>query len=338
MRNVSNTNRLKLCLSLAFIAMVILLITSCDREEQKISTKRKSITFILSSDSPGKNYFALAAEHFRKHDTGKTDIVTSECRSIACVIAYLNDHKATEPWKQINLVAHGNSKTGLNLYLSDGGHKATPKRMVQEVALSTLPKLEGGVVDATTRIDVLACGIGTNPMIALSMKAIFRPLSGSSPMVNCAKAYIIFRPDTNGIVQKLKASYWPYYYKRGYRPSISEIDQQMKALYPRDTQLWTEMIESPTDSSLTKDYHIPVSYIKFYDDKNDRPDVGSHTAKAEWAQSQPQIIDKLAELEMSYDDFTWQIDKRIIKDTNGKKRYAIKAIGMTTALCFLKVE
>lgn len=318
--------------------MGLVLLGACQPKENHMQTDRQSITFILSTDSPGKNYFTLATEHFTKHQSEKTDIVTSECRSIACVIKYLNNAVNDHPWSTINLIAHGNAKTGLNLYLSDGGHKATPKRMVQEVALASLPQLKANVVDSKSKINLYACGIGTNPMNALSMKAIFRPMTGPWPEVECAEEYIIFRPDENGIVQKLKASYWPYYYKRGYRPSISEIEQQMKSLYPKDDQLWAEILQHPSDSLLTKDYHIPISFTKYYQKKDERPDFNSQEEKEKWAKSQPHIINKLEELNMSYNDFHWRIDKRIIKDAEGNNRYAVKAIGMTTALCFLRVE
>lgn len=337
MRLPVSMTTIRILLSIALFLAVVFLYTSCDRSVENANADR-SITFILSSDATGKQYFSLASEYFSTHESGKTVIVTSECRSIACVIDYLNLHADHKPWQKINLVAHGNSKTGLNLYLSDGGHKATPKRMVQEVVLSTLPRLQAGVVDSSTRISVLACGIGTNPMIALSMKSFFKPVSGPSPEVECTDKYIIFRPDTNGKVQLLKASYWPYYYRRGYRPSISEIDQQMNERYPKDPHIWSQMLGTPSDSSLTQDYHIPISYTKYYTHKDDRPSLQTDQEKIQWAKSQPQIMEKLAELNMGLDDFTWQIDKRIITAANGSKRFAVKAVGMTTVLCFLEVE
>jgi hypothetical protein len=322
-----------------FFLFIILVSFSCNKKEHFESEKtEKTITFILSADSPGKQYFQLAEEHFRVHPLEATDIVTSECRSIECVINYLNDQSSGIHWAQINLVAHGNSKTGLNLYLSDSGHKATPKRMVQEVALSNLPRLQSTFVDSSTAINILACGIGTNPMVSLSMKSIFRIDNGSFPNVDCSDKYVIFRSDVNGIVQKVEADYWPYYFKRGYRPSISEIEHEMQAQYPKDSILWEQILERPTDDALTMEFHIPISYTQIYKNKNDRPSFSSQKCKDDWAKSKLTIQKKLKEIDMDFDDFHWQIDKRIIKSGKGESQYAVKAIGMSTSMCFLKVD
>jgi len=323
----------------AFAILILgLLWTSCEKEVAEANVKReKTVTFILSADIPGKQYFQLAEEYFRKHPEGATDIVTSECRSIACVIDYLNEYGGEDHWAKVNLVAHGNSKTGLNLYLSDGGHKATPKRMVQEVALNNLPSLSSRSVDSSTIIDVMACGIGTNPMIALSMKSVFKTDGLSWPTVNCSDKFVVFRTDTNGVVQKVEAQYWPYYYKRGYRPSVSEIDDVMNERYPKDSVLWDGLLSNPTDDDMTMEYHIPISYTQLYEKKSDRPTFTNQQSKEQWAKSQRSIAEKLVEINMDFEQFHWRVDKRIIKDADGKYQYAVKAIGMTTSICFLKV-
>jgi len=334
LKMITKIRRLNILLVGSFI---MLLSSSCAEKESLLSAKdQKTITFILSSDSPGKQYFQLAEEHYRVHPREATDVVTAECRSIECVINYLNDSKGVH-WTEINLIAHGNSKTGLNLYLSDGGHKATPKRMVQEIALNNLPLLKSTCVDTSTSINVLACGIGTNPMIALSMKSIFRTDNGTLPNVKCSDKYVIFRSDANGIVQRLEASYWPYYFKRGYRPSASQIEQEMKAKYPKDKILWGRMLGSPTDSALTMEFHIPISFTKIYENKRERPKFSSQKSKEDWARSQSEIQSKLNEIDMNFDDFRWTVDKRIISSSNGDKEYAVKAIGMSTSMCFLMI-
>lgn len=316
--------------------LMICLLSACGRDELPANDDRRSITFILSSDSPGKNYFALATEHFSDHPTESTTVVTAECRSIGCVIDYLNNRADGKKWSRVNLVAHGNAKTGLNLYLSDGGHKATPKRMVQEAALGSLPRMSGSTVDSATHIQVYACGIGTNPLIALSMKRIFRSENGPDPDVDSAADYIVFRSDVNGVVQRLEAEYWPYYYKRGYRPSTSQIERDMQRQYPKDEQLWSEILNNPTDDGWTLDYNIPVSYTRIYHDKDARPRFDSDESKLDWVRSQVEISDKLQELDMQHDEFHWRVDRRIIKDIDGKNQYAVKAIGMATAICFLR--
>ncbi len=327
---------MKKILMFIFFLLVIWAYTRCssDLEVERPGEDRKSITFIMSHDKPGKSYYSLATEYFANHKTAKTNIVTTECRTISCVVESLNDLKGGK-WSEVNLVAHGNSKTGLNLYLDDEGHKATPKRMVQEVLLKNVPRLSSTVVDSNTNINVFSCGIGTNPLISLSMDQIFSA-DVSSPNVNCSDKYIVFRPDSNGTVQLIEANYWPYYYKRGYRPSVSEIDAEMKRLYPNVQEDWAEKLEDThADQMQRMDYHIPVSFTRVYADRHQRPKFDSYESKMEWVKEQEQITLQLEELEMGYDDFHWSVDRRIIKDENGGKTYAVKAIGMSTVLCFL---
>ncbi|NNF21379.1 MAG: hypothetical protein HKN67_05525, partial [Saprospiraceae bacterium] len=92
--------------------------------------QRKSITFIMGEDKTETSYYTNAREHFVLNKYEKTDFVVNSCRTLACVIEYLNhsEERGMYPWSVINIVAHGNPKTGLNLKLFDEGPKATPKR------------------------------------------------------------------------------------------------------------------------------------------------------------------------------------------------------------------
>lgn len=319
-----------------FILLVIWLYTRCASKIETLEGKddRKSITFIMSNDKPGKSYYSLATEYFSKHITAKTDLITAECRTVSCVIERLNRLEKGK-WSEVNLVAHGNSKTGLNIYLKAEGQKATPKHLVQEVLLKNLPELSYSVVDTHTNINVFSCGVGTNPLITHSIERIFHT-DTFSPNVNCAEKYIVFRPDSNGIVQMIEANYWPYYYRRGYRPSASEITAEMKQIYPSVKKNWAKKLEgTQVDQLQSMDYHIPVSFTKIYEDKHQRPNFDSEMSKMKWVRGQLQIKSQLADLEMGYDDFHWSVDKRIITDEKGIKKYAVKAIGMSTVLCFL---
>jgi len=329
---------MKRILMFLFFLLIIWAYTRCSSDQEQLTPgdERKSITFIMSYDKPGKSYYSLATEYFANHKRAKTNLVTTECRTISCVIESLNDLENGK-WSEVNLVAHGNSKTGLNLYLEDEGHKATPKRMVQEALLKNVPKLSGEVADSNTNINIYSCGIGTNPLISLSMDRIFST-GVDSPNVNCSDKYIVFRPDSNGVVQLIEANYWPYYYKRGYRPSVSEIDAEMKRLYPNLEEDWAGKLEDTRADQLQRmDYHIPVSFTRVYADKHQRPKFGTYESKMKWVKEQSQIASQLKELELDYDDFHWNVDRRIIKDDNGDSMYAVKAVGMSTVLCFLEV-
>ncbi|NNE26649.1 MAG: hypothetical protein HKN09_07380 [Saprospiraceae bacterium] len=302
---------------------------------------RKSITFIMGDDKTSVPYFALAEDHFLSHSESQTDLIVKTCRTLEDVIQYLNnsESRGSSPWSIINIVAHGNPQTGLNLYLKDGGHKATPKRMLQSVLLSTNTRLKEGRVDSISNINVWSCGIGKNLMINLSLKEIFKPIGGPAPTVYCSPHFVIFYPDNNNQVQRLKASYWPYYFKRGYRPSISEMSYALSRKFS-DTIDWAQALESESieEGIFHQKYHIPVSHIWLYENKDDRPNWSNQKEKEAWIKAQQIIMDKVGETEIDFDKFNWQLNRIIHTNEKGDKVFAVKAIGMATVLNVLSVE
>lgn len=309
---------------------IIFFIEKGMRKEKDVKSS-KTITFVMGQDKVGKDYFSLAKEHFTFHPTDQTDVVTEQATTIKGVIEYINT--SNKYWSEINIVAHGNAKTGLNLYLDHEGHKATPKRMVQEVLLASLPRFNTGSVDSNTTINIISCGIGSNPMISLSMKQILSTQDGQYPNVNCSEKFVVFKPGENGIVEKYSVKTWSYFFKRGYRPSDSEIEASMVAQYPNVKQNWRSSLNSSKQK--TTDYHLPISYTKYYLNKNDRPNFKNEVDKKEWVLSQPEVADQLDALDLGYDDFHWQTRKIYEKNSDNDVKYAVKTVGMTTVLCFL---
>lgn len=304
------------------------------------SQLKTSVTFIMGKDKKGSDYYTLAEEYFLYHPKERSDVVIKSCYTISDVINFLNDSRLRNnaPWSVINLVAHGNPNTGINLYLDSEGEKATPKRMLQAVLINSLPKLNSNVVDSTTKVNVWSCGIGKNPLINLSIRKLFQPKDGDSVSVYCSPHFVIFRPDADSAaIQRLSLSYWPYYYKRGYRPSESEIVHAMKRNYPSDSINWSEAIEvTETNDLFSQEYHIPISYTKIYEAKSDRPDLYSLEQKLSWINSQQSILSQIEESGIPIDKFHWQVNKIIYTDKNGDKVPAVKAIGMATVVNVLK--
>lgn len=310
-----------------------------DRFEE-VEKEGVSVTFIMGKDKPGSDYYALAEEHFLYNENEHSDIVINSCRTIEDVIHFLNKSKLRKesPWSIVNIVAHGNPNTGINLYLSSEGEKATPKRMLQAVLVDSLPKLTSEVVDSTTKVNVWSCGIGKNPLITMSMQKFFQPQNGDSVSVYCSPHFVIFKPDLyNAKIQRLNLSYWPYYYKRGYRPSESEIVQAMHNSFPSDSIDWKHALNENNNNDLfSQEYHIPVSYIKIYDSKKDRPDLSTVNQQLSWIKSQDNVMSQIEESGIPMDKFNWQVRKIIHTNIDGKKVPAVKAIGMATVVNVLK--
>ena len=304
-----------------------------------------SVTFIMGSEEEGAGFYSNAAEHFSHNEVEKTDIVVRTCRTIGDVITYLNKSslRGQQPWSIVNIVAHGNPNTGLSIDITESGHRATPRRLLQAVVRGDTPRLNRGVIDSTTKINFWSCGIGKSAMLNLALRRMFCTSDGGTADVYCSPHFVMFQPSGHdGITKRIKASYWPYYYRRGYRPSDSEIAQALAIQYPQEDLNWTAALNQQNYSDTTDvcygEYHIPVRYIKVYAAKEDRPDFTSDEEKIAWALDQPAIRDQIEESGIPKDRFNWTIHKIKHKTDDGRWVPAVKAIGMATVLYVLRGE
>ena len=305
--------------------------------------EQRSITFIMGQDKTDKPFYSLASTHFTLDEDEGTDYVIQTCRTLGSVIDYLNtsEERGDQPWSVVNIVAHGNPQNGLNLKITEGGHKATPKRLVQAVLRGDAPAFLDGVLDSMTKINFWSCGIGNSPLIKTALGRIFRPASGDSANVYCSPHFVIFHPsESSAVPLRLKASYWPYYFKRGYRPGDYEITKALRTQYPDVDIDWDEALERQQRSGSAEayhgEYHIPVSYTKIFSTKGARPNFESESEKINWAISQPAIMEQVAESGIPLDRFQWTVNKILYTKDDGTRVPAVKAIGMATVLYVLK--
>ena len=330
---------------------VFILVFGIERERQDEALRTtpdrraKSITFIMGEDKTDQPYFANAALHYATNESEGTDYVVQSCRTIEDIIRYLNNssENGPNPWSVINVVAHGNPQTGLNLNITENGHKATPKRLVQAALRGDTPIIDNRVVDSTTKINFWSCGIGKSPLINFALSRIFRPQGTLAANVYCSPQFVIFhKPPDKAMPLRLKASYWPYYYKRGYRPGNIEIGRALQEQYPDAGLDWASALrrQGKTDSTQTYygEYHIPVSFTRIYDSKEVRPEFNNDDEKLAWAMAQPEIRAQLEEAGIPAEKFHWTINKILLWDSDGQNTPAVKAIGMSTVLYVLQEE
>lgn len=308
------------------------------QKSEKVSTE-KSICFLLGEDKSGYDYFRLAKEYYINDESDKTDRVVTTCRSIEEIIQYLNENNSNEPWSTIEVVLHGNPYSGLSTNIQDGGLRATPKNLLKSTLINKLPSLQNGTVNQSTQINFWGCGIGKNPFINMALDTFFSLESGAKPKIYTSPYFVIFKPNKNGdSPRKLNASYWPYIYKRGYRPSESVIAQAMREQYPGEVIDWESAIneDANNESIINNAFHIPVSWTVIYNHKDDRPNVSTEKEKMQWINSQADLVEKIKELHIPQDKFQWTVNKIIHTKDDGSKVPAIKAIGMATILCVLE--
>jgi len=306
---------------------------------------RPTVTFIVGQDKPGKNYFSQAEEYFSWNKRDKTDEIVKTCRSLGDIIGHLNEKSIQNniSWGTINVVLHGNVWTGLSMDITEGGHRATPKRLVQSILLKSYPDIFANTMDSCTQLNFYGCGIGKNPMVVQSLKKIFSPTEGQDPDIFISPDYVVFSSTGNANSPKmLRANYWPFIFKRGYQPDLGSIAQELKSENPKEELDWKEALEREEllegENSFNQSFHIPVVHTVIYPDKESRPNVSTDTEKQTWISEQDALLEKISAVGIDQDKFTWTINKIRYKNKDGSTEPAIKAIGMATILCVLETR
>ena len=302
---------------------------------------RKSITFLLGRDKADQSYFQLAEEHFLFDKKECTREVVKSCSSLVSLVEYLRDHAGDSPWGVINVVVHGNMWGGLSVPLWEEGPRAYPKELFMAASTEQFPKLDAKIVDQETRINFWACGIGKNPLINLGLEYIFTNSQGEKPNLYVSPHFVIFKKLHSELPPaRIRASYWPYFYRRGYRPSESKIAVALKNQYPDADLDWLQAVgTTDPDTSLTlfrDEFHIPVVWTVLYQNKKSRPDVSTDALKMSWIRQQPELMTKVSDMQIPIEKYNWSVKKIIYSHPDGRKQPAIKAIGMCTVLCVVQ--
>lgn len=300
-----------------------------------------TITYILGEDKSDQTFYTLAKDYFTLDADDKTDKIVSHIRSMEELIVDLNNRAQDQTIDRIELVTHGNVWSGLSAKIMDGGERAYPKDLLKAKLLEKVPTLNAGIIDRKTKINLWGCGIGRNPIMNIALDKLFTDADGIRPRVRASEDFVVFRRVSGKPAPvKLKASYWPYFFKRGYRPSESLIQQKLENEYPEVSMDWQDafsrdVAENDT-SSFINSFHIPVSWTVVYDKKEDRPQVKSETEKMKWIRSQKGLMKKINDLDIPIDKYKWTVNRIIHTNEKGEKVPAIKAIGMSTVLCVIK--
>ncbi len=325
--------------SLLSILLFVICISIMPRQapEGVEKVEERSICFILGEDKDEQTFYSLAADYFTTNSVAGTDKLIKHVRSIEQLILFLNAQENNQPWHRIELVVHGNVWSGLSVKIKDGGERAYPKELLKAFAKKQMPILRDHVIDSNTVVNIWGCGIGNNPIMNLALKACFTDAEGKRAEVNASKKFVVFkRRSDNRDVKLVKASYWPYFFKRGYRPGDHVISRAMASQYPDASLDFTKVLSlEATDTIYEEQFHIPISWTVIYDSKESRPSIGNWESKERWIRAQPSLMKKLKDLQIPFELYTWTVNQIIHTDEMGQKVPAIKAIGMSTVLCFL---
>ena len=298
---------------------------------------RPTVTFIMGEDKSAIKYFELAEQYFTFHPIEKTEILVKHCRSFSEMYDYiLNDKpESTPPWGRVEVVLHGNAWHGLQLPLDTNGDRCTGKTLMKAAITKKFEPIPDHVLDSLTVMTFHGCGIGKNPLVVAGINKIFQ--ANASPKIHVSDQFVVFTScDSMDIPMKVNANYWPYIFRRGYRPSDIEIAMQLKSDFPNASINWRDALltQSP-DSAFHQSFHLPIVHYRFYAEDT-RPQLNTEKSKMDWLRNEPQILKKLEEVGLHYDDFTWTIYPMQFEE-NGTSSPAIKAVGMATILCVLQI-
>lgn len=323
----------------SFLCLVIfgVFMTNIPKKVAK-TVEEQSICFILGEDKADQEFYSLASEYFSKDSVAQTSKLVRHIRSIEELILFLNNQKPDKPWKRIELVVHGNVWSGLSVKITDGGERAYPKELLRAFVENDLPTLSPYVIDTNTIVNVWGCGIGTNPIMNIALSKCFTDMVGQQAKVKASKKFVVFkRQEGSGHVKLIKASYWPYFFKRGYRPSDTVISRTMARQYPEANLNFANIIsQKERQTCYEEQFHIPISWTVIYKSKESRPDVTHQASKHNWIRSQAALMKKIREMQIPFDQYHWTVNKIIHTNAKGQKVPAIKAIGMSTVLCVLE--
>lgn len=299
---------------------------------------RQSITFVMGEDKPNASFFSLAEDHFLYDPVEKTEKVIKYIRDLQSLILFLNDHSET-PYGLINVVVHGNMWSGLSTAIKAEGERSYPKELYKAILHGQLPTLQPGAVDNNTQVNIWACGIGKNPLINIALDMLFTNSDGRRADLYVSTDFVIFYERERGPAGRTSASYWPYFFRQGYRPSESVILNALKRKFPKDTVAWGTALKNRSyvhAEPFSTTFDIPVQWLVIYETKEERPSIETLEEKILWVSSQNELMGKIESLNIPLEDFNWTVDKIIYTDSLGDQHPAIRAIGMSTVLCILE--
>jgi hypothetical protein len=307
---------------------------------------RQSITFILGEDKKKTNpYYTEATNYYLHNDSGKTTYVETQCRSLSEVREYLINHRPTNklPWGLINLVSHGDQWLGLSVKVTPDSKRSTLDRILEHIEKGTFQPLSDSVIDSHSEIFIHACGVGNNADLVEAIAVVFRGKK-ELPKVRATRLFEFYSSiQENGQIketQRYLSNAWFIYHKKGYEPGMNELCTSFHTKYPHVQIDWQEALtrEQPrwAGDPYCYKFDIPVDVVLHYASKESLPDISSEDKKLALISTNPEIKETLRKIEISAENFEWELKKGYANNSNGKRSPAILIKGYCTILCVLK--
>lgn len=241
-------------------------------EEAKLSAamSRKVITFILGPDTD--KFYKSAHEYWRQ--PGRTDVLVTKLRTLTDVLSYLQKHppRNERSWGQVNLVTHANEEGGMGIKISAGSqNNVSPEELEEKINAGAIPKVDGGVVDSHTDINVHGCAIGRNPKMLEELSQAF---SGGKSDVYAPKdlqGYEFSGRGKSEKTQEFLVEYWSTGAPARQARSRAQLVQDLTNTYGAAPGInWRKAIAGATTMTLPHRYRFTARGFTHVPGKTDR--------------------------------------------------------------------
>lgn len=302
---------------------------------------RKTITFILGEDEPdSKNkYYSGALDYYRFNEEAKTDFLVPSCRSLLDVRNFLARGSGNGlPWGEINLVVHSNEWSDMGACVIPEGPRVSETTIQAAISSGVFTALPDSLLDGCSELIIQGCALGRNEAVLMALSQAFGG-AGALPVVRSSRYFILYQP---GVVSpdKYLADFWYTHYPTGYHPGNYMLEANLREFYPEAKIDWKTALanheSTAAGAAYTYSFRIPVVWYTAYDRKEDRPDVSTADGKMAWVTTQPELMKTVLEYGFSEEDFTWTVYPTHRQFSNGKRKPAIKGIGLLNIVCVLK--
>ena len=309
-----------------------------DQELQNAKTPtRESITFILGEDKGKDNrYYDMAEAYYRTNAKTKNDLLITNCRSLAAVMDYLQNHPTDNgrPWNEIRLIVHSNEWRGIGIPIREGGKRLDAKILKEALDDKHLTSLKIKEIDNFTKLIVNACGLGKNEKLVNLLGEVF-----GNCQVNTSEFFVMY-DDINGTPRQYEAEYYYAFFKTGYRPADFQLAAQFKKRYPGVNINWMDALTRKHQRYVGDTYHyffnIPVNWVVTYPTKEERPVLKNKIDQQNWLLQQKELMAQIEKTKIPWNKFRWQFQAKDYTFADGVTEPAIIVKGKSSVLCVLQ--
>ena len=310
--------------------------SSCTSDNAAVEPQPFSeITFIHGEDKGPKNqYFSSALQYYSTDEVAHTPLVEKECRSLEEVMRYLEAHPPQDgPWKEINLVVHGNEWTGINLPVYPDGPRCSPQVLRQVLTSSSWQSLPATLLDDCTTINIIGCNVGKNEALLVDFRKVIAGERPDGPSIRSAKHFNIFRKNDTQMERYLAESCFVNFPAGGF-PGNHLLAEQLQEKYPQHQINWREALlnlQPSIEAPYVHYFNIPVNWTVIYPNEQDRPNLGTFEEGIAWVEQQSDLSQTLKEMDLDPTSFRWTIEP-----TQVQGKPALVAEGQTIIYCILQ--